>query len=40
MNKVIDYFFDEEEQNLVKDYKNLGIVAIISLTISIITILV
>lgn len=39
MNKVIDYFFDKEEKDLVEDYKHLGIIAIISLIIILITIL-
>lgn len=39
MNKVIDYFFDKEEKDLVEDYKHLGIIAIISLIITLITIL-
>ena len=37
--KIIDYFFDEDEVEIKKDYKLLGIVLIISMTISLIAII-
>lgn len=37
--RIISFFFDEEEMNLVKSYKNLGILAVISFAISVLTII-
>lgn len=39
MNKVVNYFFDEDEQELVQMYKKLGTLAIVSFTLSILAIL-
>lgn len=38
MNKIIDFFFDEDEIEVKENYKNLGIVAAISFVVSIIAI--
>lgn len=38
-NKIINFFFDEDEMELVEKYKNLGIMAIISFTISVLAII-
>lgn len=38
MNKVINYFFDEEEKELVEDYKTLIKITTISLVIGLIAI--
>lgn len=39
MNKIINYFFDEEEKELVEDYKKMGIISTISLAITLLVIL-
>lgn len=33
MNRIIKYFFDEDEYDLIEDYKRLGMLAAISLSI-------
>ncbi len=33
--KTVNFFFDEDEKDLVESYKNLGILAVISFVISI-----
>lgn len=37
--KIINFFFDEDEMELVESYKNLGILAVISLTVSVLSII-
>lgn len=39
MNKIINYFFDEEEKELIEDYKKMGIISTISLVITLLVIL-
>lgn len=37
--KIINFFFDEDEMELVESYKNLGILAVISFAVSVLAII-
>lgn len=39
MKRILNYFFEEDETELIDSYKNLGIVALISFTVSILAII-
>lgn len=39
MKRIINYFFEEDETELIHSYKNLGIIALISFTVSILAII-
>ena len=39
MKKILNYFFEEDETELIDSYKNLGIIALISFTVSILAII-
>lgn len=39
MKRILNYFFEEDETELIDSYKNLGIIALISFTVSILAII-
>lgn len=39
MKRILNYFFEEDETELIDSYKNLGIIAVISLTVSLLAII-
>ncbi len=39
MKKLLNYFFEEDETELIDSYKNLGILAVISFVVSVLAII-